>query len=109
MIEAAITGTRRKLISLNVKGNILRRTSSIVITAFQTPSLTPIYEIRGMVSVYQGSSLPSCLNSFPLWVFRVEASISFTTPEQLSSMVIAALSNPKASAPRLPMSVWTQL
>lgn len=58
---------------------------------------------------HQASSSPVYLNKFPLCVFCLELSIIPTIPLALVSAVRVDFSVPYASAPRFPMSVWTQL
>lgn len=59
--------------------------------------------------LHHGTCLPSHVHIFPLCVSFVAESITLSIPWTLSSVVISAFSKPKALAPRLPMSVWTQL
>ena len=59
--------------------------------------------------LHHGTSWPSHVHICPPWVSRFASSMTLIMPSTLWSTVMAACSYPKAPAPRLPMSVWTQL
>lgn len=59
--------------------------------------------------LYQANFSPSCPQKPPPCVSFVAESTSATTPSQDSLIPRGACSIPKAFAPKLPISVWTQL